>query len=75
MDVHNRMQIDPMNRTAELNRIMTESKLTARQVGALLGRDAHTVRNWRSSSDRTIPAHALELLRVKLAAAATGADA
>jgi len=59
-----------MNRTAELDRIMRDHGLTARQVGELLNRDAQTVRNWRSSNDRTIPEHALEVLRVKLAATA-----
>lgn len=55
------------SRTAELDRIMRDNNMTARQVGNLIGRTPKTVRNWRGSDARTIPAQALELLRAKLA--------
>lgn len=46
---------------------MREHQLTARQVGELVQREAHTVRCWRSpGSGRVIPAHMLELLKLKL---------
>ena len=61
---------ESMDRTKELDQLMRTHNLTARQAGALIGRDAKTVRNWRSSADRTIPEHALQLLRAKLAARA-----
>ncbi len=61
-----------MDRTAELDRLMRAHQLTARQVGRLVNRQPHTVRNWRSSRDRTIPAHTLELLRLKLDARVSG---
>lgn len=56
-----------MNRTNELDRLMRDKGLTARQIGALIGRTPKTVRNWRSSRDRTIPELALAALRAKLA--------
>lgn len=57
-----------MTRSDELDRLMRDNDLTARQVGKLVDREPQTVRNWRSSADRPIPAHALEVLRAKLAA-------
>lgn len=61
------------SRTKELDSLMREHGKTARQVGELLGRTPHTVRVWRSrSTDRIIPEHTLEVLRMKLAAAAGG---
>lgn len=55
-------------RTKELDALMREHQLTARAVGDMLGRDAHTVRCWRSKHPgRVIPEHALELLKLKLA--------
>lgn len=56
-----------MTRTNELDRLMRDKRMTARQIGALVGRSAKTVRNWRSSRDRTIPEHTLVALRAKLA--------
>lgn len=54
-------------RTHELDALMKAHKLTAPKVGKLLGRDAHTVRCWRSKwEDRIIPEHMLELLKLKL---------
>ena len=55
-----------MSRAAELDKIMREHDLTARQVGALLNREPHTVREWRCKSGRQIPALALALLKSKL---------
>jgi len=55
------------NRTAELDRLMREYNMTARQVGRLIGRTPKTVRNWRGSIGRIIPTQALELLRTKIA--------
>jgi hypothetical protein len=55
------------SKTDQLIKLMDVHKLTAAQVGALLGRTAGTVRIWRCKSDnRTIPATALELLAFKL---------
>lgn len=55
-------------RTKELDALMRTHGLTARQVGEMLGREAHTVRVWRSrSEDRVIPQHTLEVLRLRLA--------
>jgi hypothetical protein len=56
------------NRTAELRRLMREHNLTAEQVGHLIGRTSKTIFNWRLSEGQVIPVHALELLRVKIAA-------
>jgi len=54
-------------RTTVLRQLMDDHKLTAAQVGALIGRKAHTVRVWRSvTEDRIIPEHTLEVLRMKL---------
>lgn len=54
--------------TNELDRIMRERGMTARQVGDLIGRKPKTVRNWRSSTARPMPERDLEFLRAKLAA-------
>jgi len=63
-----------MSRTEELNSIMVEHRLTARQVGELVGREAHTVRCWRSAwADRAIPEHTLAVLKMKLAEAKASA--
>jgi hypothetical protein len=56
-----------MERSKELDALMREHKLTARQVGEMVGREPKTVRNWRSSADRPIPMHALQLLKSCLA--------
>jgi hypothetical protein len=58
----------PAERKEGLNRLMRERNMTARQVGALVGAAPKTVRNWRSSVDRDIPAQAWELLRLKIGA-------
>lgn len=56
-------------RTERLREVMRTNKLNAPAVGKLLNRSAQTVRSWRSTYDkRAIPALALELLEVKLAA-------
>lgn len=55
-----------MGRAAELDKIMRERNLTARQVGTLLNREPHTVREWRCKSGRKIPALALALLKKEL---------
>lgn len=58
-------------RTAALKSLMRKNKLTARQVGDMIGREPHTVRCWRcESAGRVIPVHTLELLQLKLQAAA-----
>lgn len=58
------------NRTEQLHQLMTEHGLSPAKVGKLLDRSPQTVRIWRCKSDaRTIPAHALELLKIKLGAA------
>lgn len=52
---------------------MREHDLTARQVGEMLGRTAHTVRVWRSKYEqRVIPEHTLAFLRMKIAERARG---
>lgn len=56
-----------MDRTKELDRLMRKHSITARQVGVIVGREPKTVRNWRSSADRTITAGALEKLKAALA--------
>lgn len=58
----------PAERKRELNRLMRERNMTARQVGDLVGATPKTVRNWRSSTDRGIPAQTWELLQLKIAA-------
>lgn len=55
-----------MNRTAELDKIMRDHNLTARDVGKLLNREPHTVREWRCKSGRQIPTLALALLKKEL---------
>ena len=58
-------------RTKQLDDLMRDHDLTARDVGEMLDRTPHTVRVWRSKYDaRVIPPHALEVLRLKLAARA-----
>lgn len=55
----------------ELDRIMAQHGLTARQVGDVVGRKPHTVRQWRANvGGRGIPAQTLELLRLKIGATA-----
>ena len=59
-------------RKERLCELMTQHKLTAREVGKMLNRSRHTVLCWRSKwEDREIPAHTLELLEIKLAGRAT----
>lgn len=63
------------DRTATLDALMRQHNLTARQVGDMLGRTAHTVRCWRCRIEtNTIPQHALELLQMKIAAGKGGAQ-
>jgi len=59
--------MDAKARTARLNQLMVAHGLTARAAGALIGRTAKTVRNWRSSTDRPIPIYALAALADALA--------
>lgn len=55
-------------RTNELDALMRQHALTARQVGEILNRKPHTVRVWRSRyAERTIPDHTLQVLKMKLA--------
>lgn len=61
-------------RTKQLDALMKEHGLTARQVGEMIGRTAHTVRVWRSKYEhRVIPEHTLSHLLVKIAERAGGA--
>ena len=54
------------DRTMALDALMRASALTARQVGALIERKAHTVRVWRcEGGGRVIPATVLALLQTK----------
>ncbi len=58
-------------RTEKLRQLMAANRLTCRQVGELLGRKELTVRIWRcKNAGRIIPQHELELLELKLKAAA-----
>jgi hypothetical protein len=58
------MKID--ERTQKLKELMDTYQLTAAEVGEILGRNAQTVRVWRSSSTQHIPADALRLLEMTL---------
>lgn len=58
-------------RKQALDRLMRERGMTARQVGDLVGAAPKTVRNWRSSADRGIPAQTWELLQFKVEAGAS----
>ena len=60
------------DRQAELDRLMTEHALTARQVGDVVGRKPHTVRTWRCNGGRDIPLALLRLLKFHLQARARG---
>ncbi|WP_036041572.1 helix-turn-helix domain-containing protein [Bradyrhizobium yuanmingense] len=63
------------SRTQELDILMREHDLTARQVGEMLGRTPHTVRVWRSKYEqRVIPEHTLAFLRMKIAERARGVE-
>lgn len=54
------------DRTQALDALMRERALTARQVGALVDREPHTVRVWRcEGGGRVIPATVLALLQTK----------
>ena len=53
-------------RTAELIHLMRDHDMTAEQVAKLIGRTSKTVFNWRLGDGQIIPAHALELLRMKV---------
>lgn len=59
-------------RKERLRELMTQHKLTARQVGEMLNRSRQTVLCWRSKWEaREIPEHSLELLEIKLAGRTT----
>ena len=54
-------------RTEQLHQLMTERGVSVARVAEILGRKPQTIRIWRCKDDRRqIPAHALELLRLKL---------
>ncbi|AWM87353.1 hypothetical protein [Microvirga sp. 17 mud 1-3] len=55
-------------RTKRLHQLMARHELNADQVAALLGRASTTVAMWRVGKPRTIPAHMLQLLEMKLGA-------
>lgn len=56
-------------KTQTLREIMQKHKLSNKDVGALLGRSAQTVRIWScANGGRVIPNTALELLQFKVAA-------
>ena len=58
-------------KTQTLRDLMQKHKLTNKDVGALLGRPAQTVRIWScANGGRVIPDNALELLQFKVAAQA-----
>lgn len=56
----------PSCNTQKLKDLMRTHKLKAPQVAALLGRSAHTVREWRCCNANNIPDQLLELLQLKL---------
>lgn len=58
----------PSCNTQKLKDLMQQHKLNAPQVAAILGRSAHTVREWRCSNANNIPDQLLELLHLKLGA-------
>lgn len=61
-------------RTKQLDQLMRDYSVNAREVGELIDRKPHTVRVWRScTEDRIIPDHTLEVLRIRLAARAVAA--
>lgn len=63
------------NRTDELRQLMAEHGLKAKDVGAIVGRDAHTVRVWASAYPKTvIPANMLRLLVLELQNRARAAE-
>ncbi len=56
-------------RTQALDALMRNNGFTARQVGELVGRGAHTVRVWRcEGAGRVIPSPILALLQAKAGA-------
>lgn len=56
-------------RTEQLKQLMKQHGLTIDKVAELLNRRPQTVRIWRCRDDnREIPEHALEVLRLKVAA-------
>lgn len=52
--------------TTRLHRLMTQHRVTPREVAALLNRSYQTVLTWRSTNDQNIPDSMLELLELKL---------
>jgi hypothetical protein len=58
-------------RTAKLRALMKDHNLSAADVGGILNREAQTVRSWSCKyPQRAIPEALLELLELKLQAAA-----
>jgi hypothetical protein len=56
-------------RTKELRELMAAHDLNEKQVASMLDRTAMTVKIWRCQTEdsKCIPAHMLELLRLKVA--------
>ncbi|QOE32782.1 hypothetical protein CPT_Mano_050 [Achromobacter phage Mano] len=54
-------------RTKRLHQLMAKHQLNAEAVGQLLDRAPTTISMWRVGTPRTIPAHMLALLEMKLA--------
>lgn len=53
------------SRTAELRKIITDNKMSSKDVAALVSVSENTVNCWRSTI-RVIPAHRLEILKLKM---------
>lgn len=58
-------------RTEQLRKLMDDHQLTEATVATMLGRTPMTVKIWRCQTEdsKCIPAHMLELLRLKVAQA------
>ena len=54
-------------RTEQLKKLMKDHYLSIEKVAEILDRKPQTVRVWRCSDSREIPAHSLELLKSKIA--------
>ncbi len=57
----------PSCNTQKLKDLMQKHNVKAPRVAAILGRSAHTVREWRCCNKNNIPDQLLELLELKLA--------
>jgi len=54
------------DRTAELHRVMKESKLTCKKAADMLKVSEGTVRVWRCKGERVIPEHVLDALKYRI---------